>query len=46
MSWIHIDDEVRIIIWALDDEQVSGDVNATAPTPSPTASSQRRWGGP
>ena len=33
MSWIHIDDEVRIILWALDDERVSGVVNATAPNP-------------
>lgn len=33
MSWIHIDDEVGLILWALDDERVSGIVNATAPTP-------------
>ena len=31
MSWIHIDDEVALILWALDNEQVSGVVNATAP---------------
>jgi uncharacterized protein (TIGR01777 family) len=33
MSWIHIDDEVGILLWALDDEKVSGVVNATAPNP-------------
>jgi uncharacterized protein (TIGR01777 family) len=32
-SWIHLDDEVGILLWALDDEQVSGTVNATAPEP-------------
>jgi uncharacterized protein (TIGR01777 family) len=33
MSWIHIDDEVGILLWALDNEQVSGTVNSTAPNP-------------
>ncbi|HET7573542.1 MAG TPA: TIGR01777 family oxidoreductase [Solirubrobacterales bacterium] len=33
MSWIHIDDEVGILLWALDEERVSGTVNATAPNP-------------
>ena len=33
MSWIHIEDEIRLILWALDDERVSGTVNATAPNP-------------
>jgi uncharacterized protein len=33
MSWIHIDDEVGILLWALDDEKVSGVVNSTAPNP-------------
>jgi uncharacterized protein (TIGR01777 family) len=33
MSWIHIDDEVGILLWALDNERVSGTVNATAPDP-------------
>lgn len=32
-SWIHIADEVGILLWALDDEGVSGTVNATAPEP-------------
>jgi uncharacterized protein (TIGR01777 family) len=34
ISWIHTDDEVGILLWALDNEQVSGVVNATAPTPA------------
>jgi uncharacterized protein (TIGR01777 family) len=33
VSWIHIDDEVGILLWALDNEKVSGAVNATAPNP-------------
>jgi uncharacterized protein (TIGR01777 family) len=33
MSWIHIDDEVGLILWALDNDQVNGIVNATAPNP-------------
>ena len=32
-SWIHIDDEVGVLLWALDNEEVSGTVNATAPEP-------------
>ena len=33
MSWIHLDDEIGLILWALDNENVSGVVNATAPNP-------------
>jgi uncharacterized protein len=33
MSWIHIDDVVGLILWALDDPSVSGTINATAPNP-------------
>jgi uncharacterized protein (TIGR01777 family) len=33
MSWIHIDDEVGLILWALDDPKVTGVVNAVAPEP-------------
>jgi uncharacterized protein len=29
--WIHIEDEVGIFLWALDDDQVKGVVNAAAP---------------
>ncbi len=34
VSWIHIEDEVGILLWALDDERVSGTINATAPQPA------------
>jgi uncharacterized protein (TIGR01777 family) len=33
MSWVHIDDEIGILLWALEDERVSGVVNSTAPKP-------------
>ncbi len=33
MSWIHLDDEVGVILWALDNDDVSGTINATAPNP-------------
>jgi uncharacterized protein len=32
-SWIHLEDEIGILLWALDNEQVSGTINATAPNP-------------
>ena len=32
-SWVHLADEVGIILWALEDERVRGPVNATAPEP-------------
>jgi uncharacterized protein (TIGR01777 family) len=32
-SWIHLEDEVGILLWALDNEQARGAVNATAPEP-------------
>lgn len=34
VSWIHIDDEVGILLWALDNENVSGTVNASSPNPA------------
>jgi uncharacterized protein len=33
VSWVHIADELGILLWALDEEAVSGTVNATAPNP-------------
>lgn len=33
MSWIHRDDEVGILLWALENEAASGPINATAPNP-------------
>jgi uncharacterized protein len=34
LSWIHRDDEVGILIWALDTDAVSGAVNASSPNPA------------
>ena len=33
MPWIHVADEVRLLLWALDTEDASGTYNATAPNP-------------
>ena len=33
VSWIHVDDEVGILLWALDNDKVNGVVNSTAPNP-------------
>ena len=33
MSWIHIDDVVGILLYALESSQIHGPLNATAPTP-------------
>jgi uncharacterized protein (TIGR01777 family) len=34
VSWIHIEDELGILLWALDNEDVSGVVNAASPNPA------------
>jgi uncharacterized protein len=34
ISWIHADDEVGIVLWALDNDEASGVFNATAPNPA------------
>lgn len=34
LSWIHRDDEVGLLLWAIGDERVSGAVNATSPNPA------------
>jgi uncharacterized protein len=33
LAWIHIDDEVGILLWALDNTNVSGTINASSPNP-------------
>jgi uncharacterized protein (TIGR01777 family) len=33
VSWVHIDDELGILLWALDNETVTGVLNATSPNP-------------
>ncbi len=34
LSWIHAEDEVGLLIWALGEEDVSGALNATSPNPA------------
>jgi len=34
LAWIHIDDEIGLLLWALDNDDVSGVVNASAPNPA------------
>ncbi len=34
LSWIHADDEVGVLIWALDNPEISGVVNASSPNPA------------
>jgi uncharacterized protein (TIGR01777 family) len=33
VSWVHVEDEVGILLWALDNEKVIGTINSTAPNP-------------
>jgi uncharacterized protein (TIGR01777 family) len=33
LSWIHLDDEIGLILWALENEEVKGVINASAPKP-------------
>jgi uncharacterized protein len=34
LAWIHIADEIGILLWALDNESVSGVINASSPHPA------------
>ena len=34
LAWIHIDDEIGLLLWALDNENVSGTINASSPNPA------------
>lgn len=34
LAWIHIDDEVGILLWAMDNAAVHGTVNASSPNPA------------
>jgi uncharacterized protein len=42
--WIHVDDWVRLVRWAIDSSVVSGPVNATAPNPVTNAAFARELG--
>ena len=35
LSWIHVDDWTRLVLWTLTSADVSGAINATAPRPVP-----------
>jgi hypothetical protein len=45
LAWIHLADEVGILLWALDDERVNGVVNATAPAPVTNRDFSKALGG-
>ncbi len=45
MSWVHIDDEVGVLLWALNEEKVSGTVNSTAPNPVTNQELSKALGG-
>ncbi len=34
VSWIHVEDEVGLLLWALANDSISGTINATAPNPA------------
>lgn len=44
MPWIHVTDEVRLLLWALDGEDRTGTYNATAPNPVTNAELTRALG--
>lgn len=44
MSWIHRDDEVGILLWALENEAAVGPINATAPNPVSNKEFAKRLG--
>jgi uncharacterized protein (TIGR01777 family) len=44
MSWIHIEDVVGLVLWALDDHRVWGTINATAPNPATNRELSRALG--
>jgi uncharacterized protein (TIGR01777 family) len=44
MSWIHVDDVVDMLVWAIDNTGVSGPINAVAPEPLTNADMSREIG--
>ena len=44
MPWIHIDDWIRLVLWALDGEDRSGVYNSTAPNPVTNAELSKALG--
>ena len=44
MSWIHLDDWVGLVVWAINTATVTGAINATAPNPVTNAEFVRALG--
>jgi NAD dependent epimerase/dehydratase family enzyme len=44
MSWIHIDDWIEMILWAIEKSSVSGPINLAAPEPVTNAEFSRALG--
>ncbi len=44
VSWVHIDDVVAIVLWALDDDAIDGPINVAAPDPRQQADFARALG--
>jgi len=44
MSWIHLDDWIGMTMWAVENQAVSGPINATAPNPVTNAEFSRALG--
>ena len=44
MSWIHLEDEVRLILYLIENQQASGPINATAPNPETNKNFSRALG--
>lgn len=44
LAWVHVEDAVGLLLMALEDERVSGPLNATAPNPEPNREVARTIG--
>src|SRR5213075_645822 len=44
MSWVHLDDWVGMVVWAIGNPAVNGPINVTAPEPVPNAEIARAIG--
>ena len=44
MSWIHLEDEIRLILYLIENQQAAGPINATAPNPETNKNFSRALG--